>query len=260
MLINVLVIDGHEWARNVAEYSLRYKTRNGLEFLDLTDYNISGHVKLKNFDNLEELDCSSKRKFNPRTKDYNDHSKNNIKSLDLSECRELRNLDCSSNMGLTELNISNCSNLAKINVIGCLGLRKVICYNTPYSSAEIIKQAKMPFCLNYQCREAAYYDGYCNMHRRHCCKEEGCNSQIYISEEYCSAHQSICKIPGCPFRSFLNSDCDFHRRERENELRRIRQIAIIRRENERNHGFLIFLGLVLLIILLESSFNSFDYE
>ncbi|CAG8753811.1 28750_t:CDS:2, partial [Gigaspora margarita] len=38
---------------------------------------------------------------------------------------------------------------------------------------------------------------YCNKHQRHCCKKEGCNSQIYSSKEYCSDHQSICKTPAC---------------------------------------------------------------
>ncbi|CAG8704465.1 22939_t:CDS:1, partial [Dentiscutata erythropus] len=65
---------------------------------------------------------------------------NNITSLDLSECPELKKLDCSSNAGLTELNINNSSNLSNINVIGFL--RNLVCDNTPYSPDEIIKQSR----------------------------------------------------------------------------------------------------------------------
>ncbi|RIB07141.1 hypothetical protein C2G38_2046252 [Gigaspora rosea] len=61
------------------------------------------------------------------------------------------------------------------------------------------------------------------MHQRHCCKEEGCNSQIYISKEYCSDHQSICKISGCSFRVPLNSECAYHER-----LRQLREQKVIK--------------------------------
>ncbi|CAG8826903.1 39597_t:CDS:1 [Gigaspora margarita] len=228
----MLVIDQHKWASALDDYglikhgkhrggavlteqSLRYKIKDDREFLDLTDYNIHGHLKLKNFNNLGELNCSSERKLNTLTKDYNDHTRNNITSLDLSECSGLIKLDCSSNIELTELNIGDCSNLESINVIGCLGLSKVICDNTPHSPEEIIEQAKKSYCLKYNCREVTYYNGYCNMHQRHYCKEEGCNSQIYISKEYCSNHSSICKISGCSFRAPLNSECAYHERVRQ---------------------------------------------
>ncbi|CAG8491290.1 17298_t:CDS:2 [Gigaspora rosea] len=218
----MLIIDHHKWASALDDYglikhgkhrggavmteqSLRYKIKNGREFLDLTDYNIHGHLKLKNFNNLGELNCSSERKLNTLTKGYNDHTRNNITCLDLSECPGLIKLDCSSNVELTELNIGNCSNLESINVIGCLGLSKVICDNTPHSPEKIIEQAKS--------------------HSRHCCKEEGCNSQIYISKEYCSDHQSICKISGCSFRVPLNSECAYHER-----LRQLREQKRTKRE------------------------------
>ncbi|CAG8771644.1 8768_t:CDS:1, partial [Dentiscutata erythropus] len=169
---------------------------------------------------------------------------NNIIGLDLSECLRLRKLDCSNNIGLTELNISNCSNLANINIIGCLELCKVICYNISYSPVEIIEQAKMSYCLYHECREVAHYNGYCNMHWKDHCKEEGCNSQIYISKEYYSFHRSICKVLGCSLQTFLNSDCDYHKSVREDELRSIRKEALKRRKKEqldqRNHRTLIF--------------------
>ncbi|CAG8816381.1 43978_t:CDS:2, partial [Gigaspora margarita] len=139
-----------------------------------------------------ELNCYVERKFNPLTNDYNDHTRNNITILDLSECPELIKLDCSSNVELTELNIMNCSNLESINIIGCPGLSKVICDNTPHSPEKIIEQAKKSFCMNQECREVAYYNGYCNKHRKHCCKKKGCNSQIYVSIEYCIIHRKHC--------------------------------------------------------------------
>ncbi|CAG8753803.1 28748_t:CDS:2, partial [Gigaspora margarita] len=185
------IIDGHEWApalvwkHGITEQSLRYKIKDDREFLDLTDYNIQGHLQLINFYRLRELNCSSP------LKKYYEHARNNITSLDLSGCGGLKKLDCSSNEGLTVLNIRNCSNLVSINVVGCLGLSKVICDNTPYSPEKIIEQTKMSFCLIVQCQEVAYFNGYCEMHRRHCCKEEGCNLQINISKEYCLYHQSI---------------------------------------------------------------------
>ncbi|CAG8729738.1 31852_t:CDS:2 [Gigaspora margarita] len=148
----------------ISEQSLRYKIKDG------------------------ELNCSSKRKFNELTKDYNDYTRNNITILDLSECPGLIKLDCSSNVGLIVLNIRNCSSLVNINVVGCLGLRKVICDNTPHFPEKIIEQAKISFCLNQECREIYISKEYCNMHQKHCCKEEGCNLQIYISKEYCNMH------------------------------------------------------------------------
>jgi len=36
----------------MSEYSLRYSIKNGKENLDLVGYGISGHLKLKNFDNF----------------------------------------------------------------------------------------------------------------------------------------------------------------------------------------------------------------
>ncbi|KAF0469301.1 hypothetical protein F8M41_025580 [Gigaspora margarita] len=227
----MLVIDLHKWASAldgyglikhgkhrggavISEQSLRYKIKDGREFLDLTNYNIHGHLKLKNFNNLGELNCSSERKFNELTKDYNDYTRNNITILDLSECPGLIKLDCSSNVGLIVLNIRNCSNLVNINVVGCLGLRKIICDNTPHSPEKIIEQVKGSFCLNQECREMAYYNGYCNMHRRHCCKEKGCNSQIYISKEYCNMHQKhCCKDEGCNLQIYISKEyCNMHRK------------------------------------------------
>src|SRR5581483_12351965 len=147
----MIVIDQREWAHalyssdgagvvgstNMSEYTLRYIKKNDIECLDLTDYNIRDALKLKGFTYLGELDCSSELKLNLITKDYNDHSRNDITSLDLSECPNLRKLNCSGNTYLTILNIRNCSNLKEINVIGCRYLSVVICDNTPYSSTEI---------------------------------------------------------------------------------------------------------------------------
>ncbi|CAG8645284.1 26162_t:CDS:1, partial [Gigaspora rosea] len=226
------IIDGREWAPElsgkygITEKSLRYKIKDGREFLDLTDYNIQGHLQLKNFYKLRELNCSSP------LKKYYEHPRNNITSIDLSGCSGLKKLNCSSNVGLTVLNIRNCSNLVNINVVGCLGLSKVICDNTPYSPEKIIEQTKMSFCLNDECQEVAYYDGYCKMHRKHCCKEEGCNSQISISKEYCSNHKSICKVSDCFSRAPLNSDCVYHQKEKEKELKKIRREAMKRMEDE----------------------------
>ncbi|CAG8764880.1 13625_t:CDS:2, partial [Racocetra fulgida] len=182
-----------------SEQSLRYSIRNGREFLDLTDYNIEGYLKLKNFINLEVLDCSSARKSFPRT---NDHCRNHIIGLDLSGCPGLIELNCSENAELTELNIKNCFNLQKINVLGCPKLRKVICDNTPHSPTEIIKESKRFPCLTDGCKRAASNNGHCDMHQS--CKARGCDSYIHISKTYCSSHQSICIIPDCPSRAPLN--------------------------------------------------------
>jgi len=232
----MVVINGHEWAPALynygtgqigstlmSEYSLRYIIKNKQQFLDLTDYDINGPLKLKNFTNLGTLDCSSERKLNPLTKYYNDDSRNNITILDLSECSGLKKLNCSGNKELTELNIRNCSNLTNINVIGCHSLRKVICDNSLYSSTEIIEKTKMSFCTYTGCREVA---GHCDMHRMHYCKEEGCDSQIYVSQEYCSYHRSSCIISGCSFRtSSPYNYCAYHKKEREIEQERERKRA-----------------------------------
>ncbi|CAG8682935.1 11970_t:CDS:1, partial [Cetraspora pellucida] len=106
-------------------------------------------------------------------------------------------------------------------------------HNTHYSPAEIIKISEMSFCSNSECREVAYYNEYCKKHRRHCCKEKGCNLQISISEEYCTSHQSICKISGCSSRTSLNSDCAYHKRKREMEQERLRQERKIEQERLR---------------------------
>src|SRR5438034_11613208 len=131
----MVVINGHEWAPalyhygqtastfSMCEYSLRYMTKNNQQFLDLTDYDIGGPLKLINFTNLGVLDCSSERKLNPLTNYYNDNYRNKITILDLSECSMLRKLNCSGNHTLTDLNISNCYNLTNINLIGCYRLR-----------------------------------------------------------------------------------------------------------------------------------------
>ncbi|CAG8720576.1 6124_t:CDS:1 [Racocetra persica] len=206
----MLVINGYEWKSALngsvaSENSLRYNIRNGRECLDLTDYNIDGYLKLTNFANLEELDCSSKRKYHPRT---NDHCRNHIIGLDLSGCFGLIELNCSENAELTELNIRNCSNLQKINILGCPKLSKVICDNTPYSPTKIIEKSKLFPCFNGGCKNAASYNGHCDMHQS--CKEEGCNSYIHISKEYCSSHQSICIILDCSSRAPLYGECAYH--------------------------------------------------
>jgi hypothetical protein len=231
----MIVIDGHEWAKAlfnngrtkfgsplISEYSLRYMIKGGQECLDLTDYNIHGPLKLKNFNNLRVFDCSSERKLNPLTNYFNDDSRNNITSLDLSECPKLTKLNCSSNSRLTELNISNCSNLTNINVVGCK-LRKVICNNSPYSPKEMIEKSEMNFCSYAGCREVA---GNCDAHRMHYCKEEGCDIQIIISREYCSSHRSNCVIYGCSFRtSSPRNYCAYHKKEKELEQERERKRA-----------------------------------
>lgn len=241
----MIVLNGNEWVLSLynngqgeissfpmSEYSLRYMSKDGRLILDLTDYNIHGHLKLINFTKLGELDCSSERKLSPLTKEYNDFSRNNITSIDLSECPNLRKFNCSNNVNLTELNISNCSSLTNINVTGCLNLRKVICHNSPYSPTEIIKKAQIPICSYSGCRELGYYNGRCGIHRKHNCKEEGCNSQIHISQEYCSSHRSSCTIFGCSFRtSSPYGYCAYHKKERE--LERKRELREREREKER---------------------------
>ncbi|KAF0469305.1 hypothetical protein F8M41_025584 [Gigaspora margarita] len=64
-----------------------------------------------------------------------------------------------------------------INIIGCPGLSKVICDNTPHSPEKIIEQAKKSFCMNQECREVAYYNGYCNKHRKIVVKKKDLSEQ-----------------------------------------------------------------------------------
>ncbi|GBB88214.1 hypothetical protein RclHR1_14760006 [Rhizophagus clarus] len=225
----MVVLNGLEWAlalynygqgennpAPMSEYSLRYMVKDGRQILDLTDYNIRGPLKLIRFTRLKELDCSSERKLSPLTKEYNDYSRNDITGIDLSECPDLRKLNCSNNVNLTILNISNCFNLTNINVTGCLNLCKVICDNSPYFPTEIIEKAKIPFCSYPGCQEAGYYNGRCGIHRKYYCKEEGCKTQIHISQEYCSSHRMSCKIFDCSFRtSSPYNYCIYHKKELE---------------------------------------------
>ncbi|WNE41911.1 MAG: hypothetical protein AD073_000246 [Mycoplasmataceae bacterium] len=202
--------------RLMSEYSLRYSTKNGKENLDLVGYGISGHLKLKNFNNLFSLDCSSNEKIDDKTLSrMSVGSNNNITSLDLSDCKSLRSINCSGNDELIKLDISNCKYLEDINLVGCLKLKTFIFDSNIHSESELIKKTKMSFCKDFSCKKSVDNEKYCKDHvdkyRTHSCKYEGCNLLINISKEYCKNHVLLCSIDNCLNRmDRYQKYCDYH--------------------------------------------------
>src|SRR6185503_19500447 len=66
--------------------------------LDISKGNLSGHLKIEEFNNLKELDCSD----------------NQLTKLDIRHCHKLVAIKCSKNK-LTSLNITDCSLLNRLN-------------------------------------------------------------------------------------------------------------------------------------------------
>jgi Leucine-rich repeat (LRR) protein len=87
--------------------------------LNFSEKNLEGSLKLKEFINLEKLNCSRNKLDSLNARNLNDLQKldcqkNKLVSIDCSNCSRLQILDCKKNK-LTKLNLTNCSNIAEFH-------------------------------------------------------------------------------------------------------------------------------------------------
>lgn len=226
----------------MSEYSLRYSKKNDKEYLDLVGYGISDNLKLKNFDNLFSLDCSSNEKIDDKSLQRMSHgSNNNITSLDLSECKNLREVNCSGNKRLTKLDISGCKYLKNINLVGCINLREFIFDNNIHSIDDLIRKTMMTFCKDFSCKKPVDGEKYCADHidkyRTHACKDEKCNLLVHTSKEYCKHHIVPCSIDNCQNRIDKSQKyCEYH----QNKIKLERLLVIKKSRLESNKSSMDF--------------------
>jgi len=88
------MVSAREWLDK--EYPM--EKRKNITELEVTNNNLEGELRLKDFDNLEKLECYG----------------NSLTSLIVQNCTKLKDLDCSSNK-LVILNLNDCCNLRELD-------------------------------------------------------------------------------------------------------------------------------------------------
>src|SRR5207237_4043274 len=98
---------GTEFTQDYLNKNYPLEKRNTITKLNISNKNLTGSLDLRDFVNLEELDCSENNLINLTISNYhklkkNDYRHNQFTTLDIGNQLELAELDCSSNRSLTD--------------------------------------------------------------------------------------------------------------------------------------------------------------
>lgn len=115
--------------------------------IDLRNNGLTGAMDLKGLLALEGFVCD----------------KNQVTSIDLSGCYNLRNVNCHNNPNLTSVDVSNClllyevwcndnESLTQLNVSGCISMEYINCYNNQITSLDVsdLKNLRGLICAKNQ--------------------------------------------------------------------------------------------------------------
>lgn len=115
--------------------------------IDLRNNGLTGAMDLKGLLALEGFVCD----------------KNQVTSIDLSGCYNLRNVSCYNNPNLTSVDVSNClllyevwcndnESLTQLNVSGCISMESINCYNNQITSLDVsdLKNLRGLICAQNQ--------------------------------------------------------------------------------------------------------------
>lgn len=115
--------------------------------IDLRNNGLTGAMDLKGLLALEGFVCE----------------KNQVTSIDLSGCYNLRNVSCYNNPNLTSVDVSNClllyevwcndnESLTQLNVSGCISMEYINCYNNQITSLDVsdLKNLRGLICAQNQ--------------------------------------------------------------------------------------------------------------